>query len=226
MLQALRSKDFTVVVFHEYVLPASSPNSVVPDCLLRRACVLWCDSHHQRRTPTPCRAVGVCCWTAYPSHTSSMKAPSEGMLQKTQGRVWPWNLAGSGSSACPSSLLCVMGAPALVHLLSTESSIFLAVSRSTFLHATGRRWGQSISWHSMMPPQGWPPWDQLCSLAALECSKEEKPCGWVRKVSDYWQSILIYINNSAILSIVCIVLISDILSIMCKYLGFCYDFNT
>lgn len=48
----------------------------------------WCDSHHQRRTSTPCRAVRVCCWTAHPSHTSSMKATSEGMLQKTQAVCW------------------------------------------------------------------------------------------------------------------------------------------
>lgn len=184
MLQALRSRDFTVVVFHEYVLPASSPNSVVPDCLLRRACVSWCDSHHQRRTPTPCRAVGVCCWTAYPSHTSSMKAPSEGMLQKTQGRVWPWNLAGSGFSACPSSLLCVMGAPALVHLLSTESSIFLAVSRSTFLHATVRTWGQSISRHSLMPPQGWPPLGPAVQLGSAGVQQRRKAM-WLGQESEW-----------------------------------------
>lgn len=47
----------------------------------------WRDSHHQRRTSAPCRAVGVCCWTAYPSHTSSMKGPSVGMLQETHGSL-------------------------------------------------------------------------------------------------------------------------------------------
>lgn len=76
----------------------------------------WCDSHHQRRLSTPCRDVGV--WSAYPSHTSSVKAPP-GECSRKHTTGWAWNLAGSTFSACSSSLLCVMGVPALAHLLST-----------------------------------------------------------------------------------------------------------
>lgn len=170
--------------------------------------------------------MGVCCWTAYPNHTSSMKAPSEGMLQKTQSTLgmesyWVWFL-------CLPQLLAVCDG-------STSSS---PLAQHREFHISGSFPGHIFACHSQelrpeqfhgtrwCPCRAGPPWDQLCSLAALECSKEEKPCGWVRKVSDYWQSILIYINNSAILNTLCIVLISDILSIMCQYLGFHCDFNT
>lgn len=74
------------------------------------------------------------------------------------------------------------------------------------------------------------PWDQLSGFAGLAHSAEEKPRDSVSKVSpspcDYWQSILIYINDSAILTILLTVLISDILSIMFKYLTFHCAFNT
>lgn len=186
----------------------------------------WCGSHHQRRTSAPCRAVGVCCWAASPSPTSSMKGPSHGMLHKTCGSV-----------RMESCWLCFPCLPQLLAVCdgSTSSSPF--VQRREF-HISGSLPEHIFGCHSQglgpgqfhgtchCPYRAGPPWDQLCSLAALECSKKEKPCGSVRKVSDYWQSTLIYINNSAILNILCIVLISDILSIMRKYCGVRCDFNT
>lgn len=47
-----------------------------------------------------------------------------------------------------------------------------------------------------------------------------------RSACDYWQSILIYANNSAILTMLFVVLISDIPSITFKYLVFRCAFNT
>lgn len=68
------------------------------------------------------------------------------------------------------------------------------------------------------------------ALQGLAHGGEEEPRGSARKVSlsacDYWQSILIYINSSAILTRLFVVLISGILSIMLKYLVFRCAFNT
>lgn len=160
-----------------------------------------------------------------PTTPAQWRPPQRGCSRKHKA-LRAWNLTGSGFSACLSSLLCD----------GSTSSSPLAQHRE--FHISGSFPGHIFACHSQelrpeqfhgtrwCPCRAGPPWDQLCSLAALECSKEEKPCGWVRKVSDYWQSILIYINNSAILNTLCIVLIFDILSIMCQYLGFHCDFNT
>lgn len=63
--QGFFSNGFTWICFAS-ILPKQWSAWVLAEESL--CVVVWL---HQGRTPTPCRAVGVCCWTAHPSHTSS-----------------------------------------------------------------------------------------------------------------------------------------------------------
>lgn len=213
--QGFYSRGFTGVCF-----TSTRPNQRSAWVLAEESLCHWCDSHHQRRTSAPCRAVGVCCWAAHPSHPSPMEAASEGMLQQTHGTV-----------AMESCWVCFLCFPTLCCVWWSTSSSPLAQHRE--LHVSGSLPERILPCCSqgLGPEQSHgtchraPPGPAV-QLGSAGGQEMEKPCGWVRKVSDYWQSTLIYINNSANLNILCIILISGILSVMCKYLGVRCDFNT
>ena len=101
---------------------------------------------------------------------------------------------------------------ALARLLGAEISVCLAVSLSTSTTKVA-------SWHPSSPLQGCAPLGPAVWLyrAGTDCRRKVT---WLSQESDYWQSILIYINNSAILTILFIVLISGILVLVLNTLCF------
>ena len=135
MLSGCKEQGFGVGL-HEYILPAISPNSGVPERLLRGACEPWRHAYHwapgmagEGHQPF----VGLWMFAAelpVPFMPAPGRVPLRGCSRK-QKAGWARRLAGSPLSACPCKLLCMMGVLALVRLLSAQFSICLAVSPST-----------------------------------------------------------------------------------------------